>query len=134
MQGLRYSFIGAFCWVNKTTARILAGGVVEWEGIKSGTKFVGLDAGLNALIRNEEWKMDILVIAGFILAVINPVIGGVLVGYIVWLSEPAIGFQIMMLALTVFSLFVIGFIVWASKKIRKLEQALASVEGKSAGV
>ncbi len=51
-----------------------------------------------------------------------------------WLSEPAIGFQIMMLALTVFSLFVIGFIVWASKKIRKLEQALASVEGKSAGV
>jgi len=78
--------------------------------------------------------MDILVIVGLILAFINPVIGGVLVGYIVWLSEPAIGFQIMMLALTVFSLFVIGFIVWASKKIRKLEQALASVEGKSAGV
>ena len=75
--------------------------------------------------------MDILVIVGFILAVINPVIGGVLVGYIVWLSQPNTGFQIMMLALTVFSLFVIGFIVWAVKKIQKLERALKSVEGKA---
>jgi len=75
--------------------------------------------------------MDILVVVGFILAVINPVIGGVLVGYIVWLSQPNTGFQIMMLALTVFSLFVIGFIIWASKKIKRLEQALKSVEGKA---
>ena len=77
--------------------------------------------------------MDVLVIVGLILAVINPVIGGVLVGYIVWLSEPAIGFQIMMLSLTVMSLCVIGFMVWTGKKIRKLEQALRSIEGKSAG-
>ena len=75
--------------------------------------------------------MDILVIVGFILAVINPVIGGVLVGYIVWLSRPETGFQIMMLALTVFSLFVIGFIVWAVKKIQKLENTVKSIEEKT---
>jgi len=74
--------------------------------------------------------LSILAVVGFILAVINPVIGGVLVGYIVWLNEPGTGFQIMMLALTVFSLFVIGFIVWAIKKIQKLEQALISIKGK----
>jgi MFS family permease len=75
--------------------------------------------------------MSILAIVGFILAVINPVIGGVLVGYLVWLDEPDTGFQILMLAFFVFSLFVIGFIVWASKKIQKLEKALKSMEGKS---
>ena len=42
-------------------------------------------------------KMSILAIVGFILAVINPVIGGVLVGYLVWLNDPNTGFQIMML-------------------------------------
>ncbi len=75
--------------------------------------------------------MSVLVIVGFILAVINPVIGGVLVGYIVWLNDPDTGFQIMMLALTVMSLLVIGFMVWAGKKIQKLEQALKSIEGKA---
>jgi len=74
--------------------------------------------------------MDILIIIGFILAVINPVIGGVLVGYIVWLTEPSTGFQIMMLSLTVMSLFVIVFIVWAGRKIRKLEKRLESAGGK----
>ena len=76
--------------------------------------------------------MSVLAIAGFILAVINPVIGGVLVGYLVWLNEPDTGFQIPMLAFFVFSLFVIGFIVWSSKKTQKLEKALKSVEGKTA--
>ena len=66
--------------------------------------------------------MSILAIVGFILAVINPVIGGVLVGYIVWLNDPDTGFQIMMLSFFMFSLFVIGFIVWAGKKIKKLEK------------
>ncbi len=75
--------------------------------------------------------MSVLAIVGFILAVINPVIGGVLVGYIVWLNEPTIGFQIMMLALVMFSVFVIGFIVWVSKKLRKIEQRLESIEGKT---
>ncbi|MFC1892482.1 hypothetical protein ACFLYR_00360 [Chloroflexota bacterium] len=74
--------------------------------------------------------MDVLVIAGLILAFINPVIGGVLVGYIVWLSEPTTGLQLMILSLTVMSLFTIGFMAWAGRKIRKLEQALQSVEGK----
>ncbi|MCK5434035.1 MAG: hypothetical protein V3S69_05020 [Dehalococcoidales bacterium] len=73
--------------------------------------------------------MSILAIVGFILAVINPVIGGVLVGYIVWLNDPDTGFQIMMLSFFMFSLFVIGFIVWAGKKIKKLEKALKSIEG-----
>ena len=75
--------------------------------------------------------MSILAIIGYILAVINPVIGGVLVGYIVWLNDPNTGFQIMMLALTVMSLFVVGFIVWSSKKIRKLEAALKSIQEKA---
>jgi hypothetical protein len=75
--------------------------------------------------------MDILVIVGLILAFLNPVIGGVLVGYIVWLDDPTIGLQLMMLSLTVFSLFVIGFIVRAGKKIQKLEKKLKSIEGKA---
>ena len=74
--------------------------------------------------------MDILVIIGLILAFINPVIGGVLVGYFVWLKEPTVGLQLMMLSLTIMSLFVIGFIVWASKKIAKLEQRLKLIERK----
>ena len=72
--------------------------------------------------------MSILAIVGFILAVINPVIGGVLVGYLVWLNDPDTGFQILMLSFFMFSLFVIGFIVWAQKKIKKLEKALKSIQ------
>ena len=72
--------------------------------------------------------MSILAIVGFILAIINPVIGGVLVGYLVWLDKPDTGFQIILLALTVFSLLVIGFIVWAQKKIKKLEKELKSIQ------
>ena len=75
--------------------------------------------------------MDILVIAGLVLAFINPVIGGVLVGYIVWLNEPIMGLQLIVLSLTMMSLYVIGFIVWAYRKIRKLEQRLKSIEGKT---
>jgi len=74
--------------------------------------------------------MSILAIIGVILAVINPVIGGVLVGYIVWLDTPDTGFQIIVLSLTMMSLFVIGFIVWAMKKYRKMEQRLQSLEQK----
>ena len=73
--------------------------------------------------------MDILVIIGLILAVINPVIGGVLVGYIVWLQEPVVGLQLIVLSLTIMSLYVIGFIVWTTKKFRKVEQRLKSIEG-----
>jgi len=73
--------------------------------------------------------MDILAIVGFILAIINPVIGGVLVGYIVWLSDKDTGFQIMMLAFFMFSLFVIGFIVWAGKKIQRLGKTIKSMQG-----
>ena len=73
--------------------------------------------------------MDILVIIGYILAVINPVIGGVLVGYIVWLSRPDTGFQIITLSFFVFSLFVIGFILWAVKKFRRLEKTISELKG-----
>ena len=75
--------------------------------------------------------MDILVIIGLVLAFINPVIGGVLVGYIVWLSEPTVGLQLIVLSLTMMSLYVIGFIVWSSKKIGKLEKRLESIETKA---
>ncbi len=66
--------------------------------------------------------MNALVLIGLILAFINPVIGGVLVGYIVWLKEPTVGLQLIVLSLTIMSLYVIGFIVWATKKLRKIEQ------------
>ena len=72
--------------------------------------------------------MEPLVIVGLVLAFINPVIGGVLVGYIVWLNDPNTGIQLMMLSLTVFSLLVIGYVVWSNKKLKKLEQRLAALE------
>ena len=75
--------------------------------------------------------MNALVLIGLILAFINPVIGGVLVGYIVWLREPIVGLQLIVLSLTMMSLYVIGYIVWASKKIKKLEQRLESIETKA---
>ena len=75
--------------------------------------------------------MDVLVIVGFILAIINPVIGGVLVGYIVWLQEPVTGFQIIFLSLVMMSLYLIGFIVWAVKKFGKMEKRLQLLEGKA---
>jgi hypothetical protein len=74
--------------------------------------------------------MDILVIVGLILAIINPVIGGVLVGYIVWLREPVVGLQLMILSLTLMSLYLIGFMFWAGKKLVKVEQKLKSLEQK----
>jgi len=74
--------------------------------------------------------MDILVILGVILAFTNPVIGGVLVGYIVWLQEPVIGLQLIVLSFTMMSLYVIGFIVWSMKKLKKLERRLQSIEGR----
>ena len=63
-------------------------------------------------------------------AVVNPVIGGVLVGYIVWLQEPIVGLQLIVLSFTMMSLYVIGFIVWATRKLRKIEQRLKAIEGK----
>ena len=74
--------------------------------------------------------MDILVVIGLILAFLNPVIGGVLVGYIVWLNEPVIGLQLIVLSFTMMSLYIIGFIVWVTKKFKKLERRLQSIEGK----
>jgi len=75
--------------------------------------------------------MSVLAIFGFILAVINPVIGGVLVGYLVWLDEPDTGFQILVLSFFVFSLMVIAFIVWARKKIKRLEREIKAIKGKT---
>ena len=72
--------------------------------------------------------MDILVVIGLILAFLNPVIGGVLVGYIVWLNEPVIGLQLIVLSFTMMSLYIIGFIVWVTKKFKKLERRLQSIE------
>ena len=74
--------------------------------------------------------MDILVIIGLILAFINPVIGGVLVGYIVWLNEPIVGLQLIVLSFTMMSLYIIGFIVWVTKKMKRIEKRLETIEGK----
>ena len=75
--------------------------------------------------------MDILTIVGLVLAFINPVIGGVLVGYIVWLKNPVVGLQLIVLSLTVMSLYFIGFIVWISKRLKKIERRLESIEEKA---
>ena len=74
--------------------------------------------------------MDILVIIGLILAFINPVIGGVLVGYIVWLNEPVVGLQLIVLSFTMMSLYIIGFIIWVTKKLKRIEKRLEIIEGK----
>ncbi len=74
--------------------------------------------------------MNALIVIGYILAVLNPVIGGVLIGYIVWLSRPDTGFQIIILSFFMLSLYSIAFVVWSQKKIKKLEIALKTLEGK----
>jgi hypothetical protein len=75
--------------------------------------------------------MSVLAIVGLILAFINPVIGGVLVGYIVWLDDPTVGFQLIVLSLTVVSLYFVGFIVYINKRIKRLENRLKGLEGNS---
>ena len=65
--------------------------------------------------------MDILAIVGLVLAFINPVIGGVLVGYLVWLNDPTTGFQLIVLSFTVFSLYIVAFIVWLARKLKRIE-------------
>jgi hypothetical protein len=74
--------------------------------------------------------MDILVVVGLVLAFINPVIGGVLVGYLVWLKEPTVGLQLILLSFTMMSIYVIAFMVWAGKKLGKIERRLQSLEQK----
>ena len=69
-----------------------------------------------------EIEMGILIVLGLILAFINPVIGGVLVGYFVWLKEPTVGLQLIVLSFTMMSIYVIAFMVWAGKKLRNIEQ------------
>ena len=78
----------------------------------------------------EEGKMIFLTVLGYILAVINPVIGGVLVGYIVWLSQPNTGFQIIVLSFFMLSLYGIAYIIWSQKKMKRLELMIKILEGK----
>jgi len=73
--------------------------------------------------------MSILAIVGLILAFINPVIGGVLVGYLVWLQDPVVGIQLIILSFFMLSLYGIGFIVWLMRKLKRLEQRMISIEG-----
>jgi hypothetical protein len=73
--------------------------------------------------------MGILAIVGLILAFINPVIGGVLVGYLVWLQDPVVGIQIIVLSFFMLSLYGIGFIVWVTRKLNKIEQRMVEIEG-----
>ncbi|MDD4859206.1 MAG: hypothetical protein PHR56_03265 [Dehalococcoidales bacterium] len=75
--------------------------------------------------------MDILTIIGLILAFINPVLGGVLIGFIVWLSDATTGIQLIVLSLTMMSIYSIVFIIWAVKKIQKLEKRLITLEEKT---
>ena len=74
--------------------------------------------------------MGILTVVGLVLAFINPVIGGVLVGYFVWLRDATVGFQLIVLSFTMMSIYIIAFMVWAGKKLRKIDQRLQSLEHK----
>ena len=65
--------------------------------------------------------MSGLIIFGIILAVLNPVIGGVLVGYIVWMHDQYIGFQLILLSMTVMQLFIIAGFIVLIKRIKKIE-------------
>ena len=65
--------------------------------------------------------MSGLIIFGIILAVLNPVIGGVLVGYIVWMHDQYIGFQLILLSITVMQLFIITGFILLIKRIKKIE-------------
>ena len=75
--------------------------------------------------------MSVLIVVGYILAFLNPVIGGVLVGFIVWLSRPEAGFQIIVLSFFMLSLYGIAYVVWSQKKIKKLEDAVRILQGKA---
>ena len=72
--------------------------------------------------------MSVLAIVGLILAFLNPVIGGVLVGYLVWLDDPNTGFQLIVLSFFMLSLYAIAYIAWSQQRIRKLENRLARLE------
>ena len=74
--------------------------------------------------------MEFLEILGFVLAFINPVIGGVLVGYIVWLSDATRGFQIIVLSFFMLSLYGIVYIVWLQKKLKKMQKRIGDLENK----
>ena len=65
--------------------------------------------------------MSGLIIFGIILAVLNPVIGGVLIGYIVWMHDQYIGFQLILLSMTVMQLFIITGFILLIKRIKKIE-------------
>ena len=75
--------------------------------------------------------MSVLIVVGYILAFLNPVIGGVLVGYIVWLSRPEAGFQIIVLSFFMLSLYGIAYIVWSQRKMKKLENAVKALQEKA---
>lgn len=75
--------------------------------------------------------MEVLIVFGYILAFLNPVVGGVLVGYIVWLSRPDTGFQIIVLSFFMLSLYAIAYVVWSQKKLKKLEAAIKDLQGKA---
>ena len=77
--------------------------------------------------------MSILAIIGFILAFLNPVIGGVLIGYIVWCNSPDTGFQIIVLSFTMLSLYGIVFIIWVIKKLEKIEKRIRMLEFEQKG-
>ena len=74
--------------------------------------------------------MSVLAVVGLVLAFLNPVIGGVLVGYLVWLDDPNTGFLLITLSFFMLSLYAIAYIVWLQKRMKKLENRLAQLERK----
>lgn len=71
-----------------------------------------------------------LVVFGYILAFVNPVVGGVLVGYLVWLRNKPTGFTIIVLSLSMVSIYLVLGMVYLGKKVKKLERKIKEMENK----
>lgn len=70
--------------------------------------------------------MPILILIAWILAFANPVIGGVLFGYLVWVDDKNYGFSLIVLSLTLAIVYIAIFLAYQWKKYKKKVNALES--------
>jgi len=64
---------------------------------------------------HRRGEMSVLTIVGLIPAVINPVIGRVLEGHLLWLDDKDTGFQIIVLAFFASGVMVIARVCWPGR-------------------
>lgn len=59
--------------------------------------------------------MSLLTLVGYIFAFCNPVVGGVVIGWIVWVNGSDEGLRIIVLSLIMFDVYAIIWMLWKSK-------------------